>query len=140
MYFEFKALFGLKCMEVVMKNSLKFQISRLFLLLFVLFYLVAGYSAVQYAFNLQGSVKANGPVDKISVVLLETDGTLLDVTSVRADGTFTIDLGVLDEPTFEEVKKLDLQLERGGKKKKIRLLNYIKEMSKTVHLRPIPFP
>lgn len=123
-----------------MKNNLKFQISRLYLLLFGLFYLVTGYSAVEYAFNLQGSVKANGPVDKISVVLLEADGTMLDVSNVRADGTFTIDLGVLDEPTFEEVKKLDLQLERGSNKKKVRLLNYIKDMSKTVHLRQIPFP
>ncbi len=123
-----------------MKKCVNFHISKLFLLLFGLFYLVTGYSAVEYAFNLQGSVKANGPVDKISVVLLEVDGTMLDVSSVRADGTFTIDLGALDEPTYEEVKKLDLQFERGGNKKKIRLLNYIKEMSKTVYLRPIPFP
>lgn len=123
-----------------MKKCRKFHISKLFVLLFALFYSVSGNSAVQYAFNLKGSVKADGPVDKISVVLLESDGTILDVSSVRDDGSFIIDLGVLDEPTFEEVKKLYLQLERGDNKKKIRLLNYIKEMSKTVHLRTVPFP
>lgn len=123
-----------------MKKSLNFHISKILLFLFGLFYLVLGYSAEQSVSDLQGAVTTDGSVTNINVVLMEKDNTILDVTNVRADGTFTVDAGVLDDPTFEEVKKLYLQLERGDSKKKIRLLDYIKKMSNTVYLRAIPFP
>jgi len=123
-----------------MKKSLNFHISKILLFLFGLFYLVLGYSAEQSVSDLQGAVTTDGFVTNINVVLMEKDNTILDVTNVRADGTFTVDAGVLDDPTFEEVKKLYLQLERGDSKKKIRLLDYIKKMSNTVYLRAIPFP
>lgn len=125
---------------VVLKQSILNIISHFLIALLCLFNLTVSYSAGEYAYNLQGVVKSDGDVGKINIVLIEADGTILDVGSIKADGTYAIDLGTMDEPTYVEVKKLYLKLERGENKKQVRIADYIKEMTRTVHLRPIPFP
>jgi hypothetical protein len=76
----------------------------------------------------------------VTVMLLDSDGAILDVTETSPDGKYVLDLGVLDEATPESVGSLYLEITiRKNSPVRIRVADILRSFSRTVQLREVTF-
>lgn len=95
--------------------------------------------AEKLATVLTGQIIGSIPVD-LQVFITESDGSILDMTSVSKTGTYSLDLTIMDSPSFPEVNKLILELRsKFSKKQKYYVKNYLKSFDDTVIVRAIVF-
>lgn len=93
--------------------------------------------AEKLATVLKGQVVANNPAG-LRVMVMESDGSILDMTDTSAEGVYKLDLTVMDTPSQDEVKKLIVEVrDKSGTKKKIPVAKYLNIFDETVLLRPI---
>jgi len=93
--------------------------------------------AEKLATTLKGQVVANNPAG-LRVMVMESDGSILDMTDTSAEGVYKLDLTVMDTPSQDEVKKLIVEVrDKSGTKKKIPVAKYLNIFDETVLLRPI---
>ena len=111
----------------------------IFLLLLPFLLIHAVYGIEKQASILQGRVVTSDPAN-IEVFILDKDGSILDLGSLTKDGTFKLDLSVMDEPIEAEVDQLTLEIKKKtGSKRRFPLKPYIKKFDETVELKPIIF-
>ena len=111
------------------------------LLLITLSFILAtnAISAELLATVLKGQIVTSNPAD-IQVLITESDGSILDMTSITAAGIYKLDLTIMDSPSHSEVKKLILEVKnKSGTKRKFAVKKYISNFGDTVLLRPIIF-
>ncbi len=111
----------------------------IFLLVLPFLFISAAYSIEKQASILHGRIVTSDPT-AIEVFILDNDGSILDLGSLTKDGTFKLDLSVMDEPVKAEVYKLTLEVKKKtGSKRRFPLKPYIKKFDDTVELKPIIF-
>lgn len=88
---------------------------------------------------MKGQIVTNNPAD-IQVLISESDGSILDMSSLSTAGTYKLDLTIMDIPSQSEVKKLILEVKsKTGSKRKFAVKKYLNTFADTVLLRPIIF-
>lgn len=93
--------------------------------------------AEQLATELRGKIIAANLSD-IEVFIKESDGAILDMTGISQNGTFKLDLTIMDIPSFTEVKKLIIEVKsKSGLKKNFPVKQYLSDFNDTVILNPI---
>lgn len=67
---------------------------------------------------LKGKVYGAGAQSALSVFLLDKDGSILDISTPDTKGNFSIDVTIMDEPSYQELMKLKLRIanKKGMKK------------------------
>lgn len=95
--------------------------------------------AEKLATVLKGQIIGSIPAD-LQVFITESDGSILDMTSVSKAGTYSLDLTIMDLPSSPEVNKLILELKsKSSKKQKYFVKNHLKSFDDTVIVKPIAF-
>lgn len=111
------------------------------LLLITLFFVFAtnAISAELLATVLKGQIVTSNPAG-VQVMITESDGSILDMTSITAAGIYQLDLTIMDTPSHSEVKKLILEVKnKSGSKRKFAIKNYLNSFGDVVLLKPIIF-
>ena len=95
--------------------------------------------AEKLATQLRGKIIASN-LSNVEILIKESDGSILDMTSVAANGTYKLDISVMDEPSLSHVKKLIMEVKnKAGNKKTYYIEEYITDFNETVVLNPIVF-
>ena len=91
---------------------------------------------------LTGKINTSISKNGISLFLLDLDGSILDISTPKADGTFEFDVTVMDEPVYRELIKLKLRVKnKSGKVKELKIAKQIEQfVDKKVKLEPFSFP
>lgn len=88
---------------------------------------------------LKGKIVTNHTND-IQVVITESDGSILDMTSISKNGEYKLDLTIMDTPSLVEVKKLFVEVKNAkGKKRKYPIRQRINVSGDTILLKPLIF-
>ena len=93
--------------------------------------------AEKLASVLKGKVISRNLSD-IEVIMKESDGSILDMTDITNEGSYNLDLTIMDTPSRTEVDKLILEIKnKSGFNKKVNVKDYMKYFDETVELTPI---
>lgn len=72
------------------------------------------------------------------MLIKESDGSILDMTDLSSNGTYNLDLTIMDTPSQTEVNKLVVEVKnKSGNKKDFNVNQYINIFADTVMLKPI---
>ena len=94
-------------------------------------------AAEKLASILSGKIISSNLSD-IQVLIKESDGSILDMTDLSSNGTYNLDLTIMDTPSQTEVNKLIMEVKnKSGKNKTVHVNQYIKVFADTVMLKPI---
>ena len=95
------------------------------------------FAAEKLATVLRGKVISTNLSD-IQVFIKESDGSILDMTELSSNGMYNLDLTIMDTPSQAEVNKLIVEVKnKSGKKKTLKVNQYINVFADTVTLKPI---
>lgn len=84
------------------------------------------YSADASVEVLYGKVKTVLAKKSISVFLLDSDGSILDIAGLDAQGNYKLDPTVMDNPTYKELVKLKVRFNnKKGVTKEVNISNNI---------------
>ena len=101
-----------------------------------------GFSAGGQVDLLSGKVQTIYSKKEISVFLLDTDGSILDIGTLDTQGNYQLDLTVMDDPMYEILVKLKVRLQdKKGNKKEVKISESIEQfIDKKVKLEQLTFP
>jgi hypothetical protein len=73
-------------------------------------------------------------------VVTESDGSILDMTSISTTGVYNLDLTIMDTPSLSEVKKLIIEVKNNsGSKVKYLVKQYLKVSGDSILVKPFIF-
>ena len=91
---------------------------------------------------LQGKVQTILSKKKLTVFLLDTDGSILDITAPDSGGNFKLDVTIMDDPLYKNLIKLKVRVSvKKGAVKEYKISDSVAEyVGSKVTLRPLAFP
>lgn len=91
---------------------------------------------------LQGKVQTIISKKKLTVFLLDRDGSILDITAPDSNGNYKLDVTIMDDPLYKNLIKLKVRIsEKKGVVKEYNISDNVAEYTGTkVTLRPLAFP
>jgi hypothetical protein len=91
---------------------------------------------------LQGKVQTIIAKNKLTIFLLDRDGSILDLTAPDSNGNFKLDVTIMDDPLYKNLVKLKVRIsEKKGVVKEFKIIDNIAEsIGSKVTLRPLNFP
>lgn len=91
---------------------------------------------------LLGKVQTVISKKKLTVFLLDRDGSILDLTVPDSNGNFKLDVTIMDDPLYKNLIKLKVRIsEKKGVVKEVKISDNVAEyVGSKVTLRPQTFP
>ena len=101
-----------------------------------------GYAATGAVDVLQGKVQTVVAKKKLTVFLLDKDGSILDIAVPDSNGNFKLDVTIMDDPFYEKLIKLKVRIsEKKGAIKDVKISDNVESyVERKVTLTPQTFP
>jgi len=107
---------------------------------------IAHYSIVSAAEKnvdvISGKIKTILAKQTVTVFLIDTDGSILDISGLDKEGNYQMDATILDEPIYDKVRPLDLVFkDKKGREKKVKITSNIGKFSNNkIQIIDLVFP